>query len=94
MYEEDLPYGHPRDLQAEKILLAARIFAIVDLRGTLSSKLSPSPTMARGKVLDHVRSLSGVHFDSKVAKPSSRLSCITKSNLRYSFVLPPFQFLV
>ena len=71
----DIPYchhekwdgsGYPRGLYGEDIPLAARLFAIADVWDALRSDRPYRPSWPEAKVLDHVRSLSGTHFDPHV----------------------------
>ena len=71
----DIPYchhekwdgtGYPRGLQGEEIPLAARIFAIVDVYDALRSDRPYRTAWPEEKVLQHIRSLSGTHFDPDV----------------------------
>ncbi|MGI4790134.1 MAG: HD domain-containing phosphohydrolase [Janthinobacterium lividum] len=68
----DIPYchhekwdgtGYPRGLRGEEIPLAARLFAIVDVWDALSSDRPYRKAWPQARVLDHIRSLSGTHFD-------------------------------
>ncbi len=71
----DIPYGHhekwngtgyPRGLSGEKIPIAARLFAIVDVYDALLSDRSYRPAWPQVKVLDYIRSESGIHFDPRI----------------------------
>ena len=71
----DIPYchhekwdgtGYPRGLRGEEIPLAARLFAIVDVWDALRSDRPYRASWPEDKVLDHIRSLSGTHFDPQV----------------------------
>ena len=71
----DIPYchhekwdgtGYPRELQGEEIPLSARIFAVVDVWDALRSTRPYRGGWPEKEVLDHLRSLSGVHFDQSV----------------------------
>ena len=73
----DIPYchhekwdgtGYPRGLKGEQIPLAARIFAVVDVYDALKSDRPYRPAWPEEKVLDHIRSLAGTHFDPQVVK--------------------------
>jgi len=68
----DIPYGHhekwdgtgyPRGLAGEAIPLAARLFAVVDVWDALRSDRPYRRAWTVARTLDHVRSLSGTHFD-------------------------------
>ena len=73
----DIPYchhekwdgsGYPRGLKSEQIPLAARLFAVVDVWDALCSDRPYRQGWPREKVLDHIRSLSGTHFDPKAVE--------------------------
>jgi PAS domain S-box-containing protein/putative nucleotidyltransferase with HDIG domain len=73
----DIPYGHhekwdgtgyPRRLKGPEIPLAARIFAVVDVWDALSSDRPYRKAWTPEKVRDHVKGLSGTHFDPDVVK--------------------------
>ncbi len=73
----DIPYchhekwdgtGYPRGLKGEEIPIAARIFAVVDFWDALRSDRPYRPAWPNGKVLEHIRSLAGTHFDPKVVE--------------------------
>jgi len=74
----DIPYchhekwdgsGYPRGLKAEQIPKAARIFALVDVFDALRSDRPYRPAWPLAKALDHIRSLSGSHFDPDLVEP-------------------------
>lgn len=71
----DIPYchhekwdgtGYPRGLKGEEIPLVARLFAIVDMWDALRSDRPYRLAWSKEKVLEHIQSLSGIHFDPKV----------------------------
>jgi PAS domain S-box-containing protein len=71
----DIPYchhekwdgtGYPRRLSEEGIPLAARIFAIIDVYDALRSDRPYRAAWPEERVLHHIRSLSGTHFDPDV----------------------------
>ena len=71
----DIPYchhekwdgtGYPRGLQDEAIPLAARIFAVVDVWDALRTDRPYRESWPNDRVLDHLRLLSGSHFDPRV----------------------------
>lgn len=73
----DIPYSHhekwdgtgyPQGLKGEQIPLAARLFAIVDVWDALQSDRPYRAGWPKEKVLDHIRSLSGTHFDPQVVE--------------------------
>jgi putative nucleotidyltransferase with HDIG domain len=68
----DIPYchhekwdgtGYPRGLMGDRIPLAARIFAVVDVWDALCSDRPYRPGWPEAKVREHIRSLAGTHFD-------------------------------
>ena len=71
----DIPYchhekwdgtGYPRGLKGEQIPLAARLFAVVDVWDALRSKRSYREPWSKEQVVEHIKSLSGTHFDPKM----------------------------
>jgi HD-GYP domain-containing protein (c-di-GMP phosphodiesterase class II) len=71
----DIPYchhekwdgtGYPRGLKGKEIPLAARIFAVVDVWDALCSDRPYRPAWPIENVVEHVRSLSGTHFDPEI----------------------------
>jgi HD-GYP domain-containing protein (c-di-GMP phosphodiesterase class II) len=73
----DIPYchhekwdgtGYPRGLRGEQISLAARIFALVDVWDALRSDRPYRPAWSEEKVMAHIKSLSGSHFDPAVVE--------------------------
>jgi PAS domain S-box-containing protein len=71
----DIPYchhekwdgtGYPRGLKGEHIPLAARIFAVVDVWDALRSDRPYRRAWPEAQVREHIRSLSGTHFDPQV----------------------------
>jgi PAS domain S-box-containing protein/putative nucleotidyltransferase with HDIG domain len=71
----DIPYchhekwdgtGYPRGLRGEEIPLSARLFAVVDVWDALRSDRPYRAHWSEARVLDHVRALSGTHFDPRV----------------------------
>jgi hemerythrin-like metal-binding protein/PAS domain S-box-containing protein len=73
----DIPYchhekwdgtGYPRGLSGDQIPLAARIFAVIDVWDALTSDRPYRAAWPEEKVLDHIRSLAGIHFDPQVVK--------------------------
>ncbi len=68
----DIPYchhekwdgtGYPCGLRGEEIPLPARLFALVDVWDALTSDRPYRSAWPRERVLDHLRSLAGSHFD-------------------------------
>ena len=75
----DIPYchhekwdgtGYPRGLKGEQIPISARIFAVVDVYDALISDRPYRAAWPKEKVLEHIRSLAGTHFDPKVLEIS------------------------
>jgi PAS domain S-box-containing protein len=68
----DIPYchhekwdgsGYPRGLKGDQIPFAARIFAVVDVWDALMSDRPYRKGWPEEKVYEHIKSLSGTHFD-------------------------------
>ncbi len=79
----DIPYchhekwdgtGYPRGLKGEQIPKAARIFAVVDVWDALRSDRPYRRALTEGAVREHIASLSGTHFEAKVAELFLRMS--------------------
>src|ERR1041385_5377959 len=73
----DIPYchhekwdgtGYPYGLKGEQIPLSARLFAIVDVWDALCSDRPYRSGWPAGQVREHIRNLSGSHFDLEVAE--------------------------
>jgi putative nucleotidyltransferase with HDIG domain len=73
----DIPYchhekwdgsGYPRGLKGEQIPLAARLFAVVDVWDALRSDRPYRQSWPKEKVIEHIKSLSGTHFDPKAVE--------------------------
>ncbi len=73
----DIPYyhhekwdgtGYPIGLKGEQIPISARIFAVVDVWDALLSDRPYRSAWPREKVIGHIRSLSGTHFDPEVVE--------------------------
>jgi len=60
--------GYPRGLSGEQIPLAARLFAAVDIWDALRSDRPYRGAWPVGRVIDHIRSLSGTHLDPAVVE--------------------------
>jgi len=60
--------GYPRGLKGEEIPLAARIFCIVDVYDALTSDRPYRMAWVREKAIEHIRELSGTHFEPRVVK--------------------------
>ncbi len=78
----DIPYchhekwdgtGYPQRLKGEEIPLAARIFSIVDVYDALTSDRPYRKGWSREKTLEHLRELSGSHFDPQVVDAFLRM---------------------
>jgi PAS domain S-box-containing protein len=73
----DIPYchhekwdgsGYPRALKGKQIPLTARIFAVVDVWDALTSDRPYRPAWTKERTLEHIRSLSGTHFDPRAVE--------------------------
>ncbi len=71
----DIPYAHhekwdgtgyPRGLRGEQIPFAARLFAIVDVWDALLSDRPYRPAWSQERVIAHIESLAGTHFDPTI----------------------------
>ena len=78
----DIPYAHhekwdgtgyPQGLCADEISRAARLFAVVDVWDALCSDRPYRRGWPEQTVLDHIRSLSGTHFDPEAVDAFLRL---------------------
>jgi HD-GYP domain-containing protein (c-di-GMP phosphodiesterase class II) len=78
----DIPYyhhekwdgsGYPRGLKGEDIPLAARIFTVADVYDALTSDRPYRKAWTREKTLEHIRVLSGTHFDPQAVDLMMRL---------------------
>jgi HD-GYP domain-containing protein (c-di-GMP phosphodiesterase class II) len=78
----DIPYchhekwdgtGYPRGLKAEEIPVAARLFAVVDVWDALCSDRPYRAAWPAAKVREHLRALSGAHFDPQVVEMFLRM---------------------
>lgn len=58
--------GYPRGLKGEQIPLVARIFAVIDVWDALNSDRPYLTAWPEDKIREHIRSLSGTHFDPQV----------------------------
>ena len=79
----DIPYchhekwdgsGYPRGLKGEEIPLSARLFALVDVWDALSFERPYRQRWSKEKVIEHIKSLSGTHFDPKVVELFLRMN--------------------
>jgi PAS domain S-box-containing protein len=73
----DIPYchhekwdgsGYPRGLKGEQIPLVARLFAIIDVWDALRSDRPYRQGWSKEKVIEHIKSLSGTHFEPKAVE--------------------------
>lgn len=73
----DIPYchhekwdgsGYPHGLKGEEIPIAARIFAIVDVWDALRSDRPYRSAWCKEKVVEHIQSLSGTHFEPRIVE--------------------------
>ncbi len=73
----DIPYSHhekwdgsgyPQGLKGKQIPLAARIFAVVDVWDALRSDRPYRSAWPDEKAYNHIRSLSGTHFDPQIVE--------------------------
>ena len=60
--------GYPRGLKGKDMPLSARIFAVVDVWDALRSDRPYRAAWSIDKVLEHIRSLSGSHFDPEIVE--------------------------
>ena len=73
----DIPYAHherwdgsgyPRGLRGEETPFAARMFAVIDVWDALRSDRPYRPGWSTDRVMEHIRKLSGTHFEPVVAE--------------------------
>lgn len=73
----DIPYyhhewwdgnGYPRSLQGNEIPLTARLFAVIDVYDSLTNDRPYREAWPEWKAVQHIRSLSGSHFDPRAVK--------------------------
>lgn len=78
----DIPYchhekwdgsGYPRGLKGEQIPIAARIFAVIDVWDALRSDRPYRAAWPDARVIEHIRMLSGSHFDPRVVTLFSQI---------------------
>jgi PAS domain S-box-containing protein len=71
----DIPYchhekwdgtGYPRGLRGEEIPLSARLFAVVDVWDALRSDRPYRKGWPHERIVEHIRSLAGIHFEPGV----------------------------
>jgi len=79
----DIPYchhekwdgtGYPQGLKGERIPIAARIFAVVDVWDALCSDRPYRAAWPKEKVVEHIRFLAGSHFDPEVLEAFFQLN--------------------
>jgi HD-GYP domain-containing protein (c-di-GMP phosphodiesterase class II) len=58
--------GYPRGLKGEEIPLTARIFCVVDVYDALTSDRPYRIAWSKAQALDHIRTLTGSHFEPRV----------------------------
>jgi PAS domain S-box-containing protein/putative nucleotidyltransferase with HDIG domain len=85
----DIPYchhekwdgsGYPRGLAGEQIPLAARIFAVVDVWDAMCSDRPYRAGIPPAVVREHIRSLSGSHFDPRVVEAFLALDSVADAS--------------
>ena len=78
----DIPYchherwdgtGYPQGLKGKQIPLAARLFSVVDVWDALSYDRPYRPGWPKERVIEHIRTQAGTHFDPKVVEIFLRL---------------------
>jgi putative nucleotidyltransferase with HDIG domain len=60
--------GYPRGLQGDRIPLAARVFAVVDVYDALTANRPYRPAWTSEQALEYIRSQSGKQFEPAVAE--------------------------
>ena len=60
--------GYPRGLKGEQIPLAVRLFSIVDVWDALRSDRPYRQGWSKERVMEHIKSLSGTHFEPKAVE--------------------------
>ncbi len=82
--------GYPRGLTKEQIPLAARIFAVIDVWDALRSERPYRAAWSTEKVIEHIRSLAGTHFDPSVVEAFLEMvhenSSLASSTDKQSFI--------
>ena len=66
--------GYPRGLKGEAIPLAARLFAVVDVWDALRSDRPYRTSWPEEKVREHIKALSGTHFDPQAVEVFLRVA--------------------
>ncbi|MFL5802377.1 MAG: response regulator [Roseiflexaceae bacterium] len=92
----DIPYchhekwdgtGYPRGLKGEQIPLSARIFAVVDIWDALHFDRPYRKGWPEDRVREHIRVLSGTHFDPQIVKAFLRLDMVSAAEPRLALLL-------
>ena len=65
--------GYPFGFKGEKIPLAARIFAVVDVYDAMCSERPYHGPIPKEKVIAYIQEQSGHHFDPKIVKAFRKL---------------------
>lgn len=60
--------GYPNGLEGEQIPLSARLFAVIDVWDALRSDRPYRPGWPKDRVIEHLRSQAGTHFDPHVVE--------------------------
>ncbi len=60
--------GYPKGLKGEQIPLAARLFAVADVWDALRSERPYRPPWPRRRVVEHMQSEAGAHFDPNIVE--------------------------
>lgn len=60
--------GYPCGLAGDQIPFSARLFAVIDVWDALTSDRPYRKAWTEEKAFDHIRSLSGTHFDPQIVK--------------------------
>jgi putative nucleotidyltransferase with HDIG domain len=71
--------GYPRGLKGEEIPFEARIFSIVDVWDALTSDRPYRKAWAEDRVLDYLRSLSGIQFDPQILRTTLEMGLLTSA---------------
>ena len=58
--------GYPKGLKGSEIPLAARLFAVIDVWDALMSDRPYRKAWPKQKVINHIQSESGKHFDPEI----------------------------
>ena len=78
--------GYPCGLRGEEIPLAARLFAMVDVWDALSSDRPYRKAWPQDRVMDHLCSLGGTHFDPEVLEVFLNIlagdTCVSEARLK------------